>query len=54
MTAELAARNISHIKIENAKVYGPATESNFDFTNESDKSQLYSNFAAYQCNVCSL
>ena len=34
-------------------MYGPAIELNFDLTNESDKSQLYSNFVAYQCNGCS-
>ena len=34
-------------------MYCPAIELNFDLTNESEKSQLYSNFVAYQCNGCS-
>ena len=44
---------LSNIKIENAKVYGTATELNYDLTNNNDKSQLYSNFVAFQCDGCS-
>ena len=50
---EIAAKSLSNIKIENAKVYGTATELNYDLTNHNDQSQLYSNFVAYQCNGCS-
>ena len=51
--AEIAAAVISNIKIENAKVYGTATELNYDLTSNNDQLQLYSNFVAYQCDGCS-
>ena len=50
---EIAGFLISNIKIENAKVYGTATELNYDLTNNNVKNQIYSNFVAYQCNGCS-
>ena len=50
---EIAGFLISNIKIENAKVYGTATEPNYDLTNNNVKNQIYSNFVAYQCNGCS-
>ena len=50
---EIAAGIISNIKIENAKVYGTATELNYDLTNNNDKNQIFSNFVAYHCNGCS-
>ena len=49
----MAAREILNIKIENAKVYGPATDLNYNLTDEINKVQIYSNFVAYQCNGCS-
>ena len=50
---EMAAREISNIKIENAEVYGLATDLNYNLTDEIDKAQTYSNFVAYQYNGCS-
>lgn len=47
---EMAAREISNIKIENAKVYGPATDLSYNLTDEINKVKIYSNFVAYQCN----
>ena len=50
---EIAADIISNIKVENAKVYGTATELNYDLTKNNDKNQIYSNFVADHCNGCS-
>ena len=50
---EIAATTISNIKIENAKIYGPATTVNYDLTDNNDKNQIYSNFVSYWCSGCS-
>ena len=51
---EIAATAISNIKIENAKIYGPATTVTYDLTDNNDKNQIYSNFVSYACNGCSV